>query len=310
MTVAVAALTSAWIAGALTLGLLALPVASVTRLLPARQARIGALLWAFTAAAGLVVSTAVFVSAPLWAAQPLLYTPHLERPLTHLCLAGAACSWLGIELIRAVSLAALGLTVAGLVRLALGLQRTRAVSASLRDLPSLPSACHPQVFVADDARGVSTTVGLLSPRVVVSRALAEELPADARAAVICHEQCHSSWRDPLARLVLSAVALAWPLPGLLVLREWARMSEVAADWQAVTRVGAEAWRGALAALDRDGGAAEERLHRVEHSAGGRAGWMAAAASWGFLGAAALALYGRAALLSVVCLFETVLSSWQ
>ncbi len=310
MIVAVAALTSAWIAGALALVLLALPVASVARLLPPRQARIGALLWALAAAAGLVVSGTVLVLAPQWAAHPLLYTPHLERPLPHLCLLGAARWWLGVELIRALTLAALGLMAAGLTRLALGLGRTRAVAATLRELPPLHGALDPHVFVADDARGGSTTVGLLRPRVVVSRALAEELAPDARAAVISHEQCHIRWRDPLARLALSAVAVAWPVPGLLVLHEWTRMSELAADWQAVTRVGAQAWRDALAALDRDGGTAEERLRRVEHPAAGSAGWMAAAASWSFLGAAALALYGRTALLSVVCLFETVLTSWQ
>ncbi len=291
------------------MGLTALPVASVTRLLPTRRARIGAVLWALTGMFGLLTAAVCALAAPRWATHPLTYTPHLERPLPHICFVGAAQWWIGVELVRLLTIVALLAWLGGIARFFLGLRATAAAVRRAAPLKPLPNSLHPRVFVAEGACAGSTALGFFVPYAVISSHASGDLPPEAQAAILWHEVNHMRWRDPLARLVLSALAVCWPIPGVWVLREWSRLSELSADDEAITHAGAVAWHQALAALDIDRARVDERVWEArENKTGG--GWLAAGISWVLLGLAASILYGHSGVLSVVCLFETLLMSWR
>jgi len=78
---------------------------------------------------------------------------------------------------------------------------------------------------------IAATVGLLRPRVVISRQLAEALDADALAAAHEHEAAHARHHDPL-RLALAQLVtdLQWPSPAARGrFHEWRHALELARD---------------------------------------------------------------------------------
>jgi len=84
----------------------------------------------------------------------------------------------------------------------------------------------PQAFV----------LGMLKPRVYLSRGLLATLPPDDLRLVLAHEKAHARRRDPLRRFV-AAVGLLFHLPGIAATldRRLARSQEMTADAEAVPK---------------------------------------------------------------------------
>lgn len=309
MSTALGSLTAAWVAGGAAMVVLVLPVASVAMLLPAGACRTAALLWAGVGAVGIGVAGAVVVSSPAWASNPLAYTPHLERPLPHICFRSAAQGWLGGELVRAASIVVCALIAFGVARVVIGLVQTARLAGKAGDWRPIPNPFYPRAAASEDSGAVTCTVGLLRPRILLAMSRLRDLSPAAQAAVVLHEVAHARWRDPLVALVLRFVASCWPLPGQLLLSQWLQHSEAAADALAAQRAGAAAWLEAAAAMGKAvsvGGGSGQALGGPGTSG---VGAVAAAGSWLLLAGAALASYGAAAWSSVICLFETVAAAW-
>jgi Zn-dependent protease with chaperone function len=81
-------------------------------------------------------------------------------------------------------------------------------------------------------------LGILKPRVYVSRGLLEQASEDDLASVLAHEHAHAARRDPLRRL-LTSIGLVFHLPGIahLLDRLLTRSQEMAADADAARTVG-------------------------------------------------------------------------
>jgi len=97
------------------------------------------------------------------------------------------------------------------------------------------------VEIADSSERFAYCAGLLRPRVIVSRALLEALPALERDVVLEHERAHAARRDNL-RGLLAGIAL-WPVPRVLkhrLLRDLAAAAELACDRRAADRPGGTA----------------------------------------------------------------------
>ncbi len=306
MSFFLSAVAASWLAGGVVLCGLCLFAASVGMLLPRRLARLAAVLWVSSAVVALFVSVAVMVRAPAWHSFPLAYTPHLERPLPHLCFQRVAQTWFGAELIRLGSLATCGLFVAALSRL---LVMSAATAAACRRASHLPTVANPfySRVVEDGKGGLTRTVGFLRPVVIVSRSQLAALPVSAQAAVILHEVAHARWRDPLAGLILRAMSWWWPLIGGFVERKWREAAETAADVYAASRSSVRVVRPQTGTVtDFETGQAPGG----NESAGSLTGAIATAASWALLIGTLLAAYGHSAWLSVICVFETVQAAWQ
>jgi len=85
---------------------------------------------------------------------------------------------------------------------------------------------------------LALTVGLLRPRVLVSHALREQLPAPLLEAVIAHERAHERRRDVAKRAVASVLArLHTPKVRRLLLEDLVVATELAADAEAARSVG-------------------------------------------------------------------------
>jgi len=84
----------------------------------------------------------------------------------------------------------------------------------------------------------SYVLGLLKPRVYISRGLLKQTNEDDLAPVLAHERAHAARRDPLRRLIASA-GLVLHLPGIahLLDRLLTRTQEMAADADAARTVG-------------------------------------------------------------------------
>ena len=87
------------------------------------------------------------------------------------------------------------------------------------------------IWVVDGRAGVAALAGVLRPRVVLSRELAETLPAEQRDAVLRHERAHGAAGDNLKRLCLRlAPGMFWFRRRFEALdRGWSRQAEWAAD---------------------------------------------------------------------------------
>ena len=298
------AISAAWIGG-LAAGLAALlPAASVARLLPRRMARVEALLWAAVVVVQVAAAAAVLIAAPRWAARPIQYTPHLERPLAHLCFLHAARSLLGAEFLRGGALVVLGLVAVAGARLCVGAARARReLAAAMSGAEVLHNPFCERAFVADvDA---PAAVGLLRPVVVISRD-ARELPPEPLAAILAHEAAHARWRDPLVGLVVEAAAWVWPLPGIVVAGMWRRAAERAADQEAMARAGVEAWAAARSVYGAEDEEDFEGLKRPE----GTGPAVAAALAWALLLVALGHVIWRPAVLTIVCAFEAFGGAWR
>ncbi|MCX7599050.1 MAG: hypothetical protein N2512_09320 [Armatimonadetes bacterium] len=310
-----AAATTSWLAAAAWMALLVLPVAAVARLLPARRARVAAVLWAAVAVVGLVAALWVTARLPRWSSRHLDYTPHLERPLPHFCFAETA-RLLGEGTVRVASLITATFWLLGLTRLVLSAFRGASVARALAATAvPLPNPFSPRVFSVPAQAAEATpafsakTIGFFRPVVVMPEATASSMEPEAAAAVLLHELDHALWRDPAAALVLSAVAWAFPGLGWLLYRQWRLHSERAADVAAALRVGEGALAKAFALLGSRG--LRDRSGLAAGSGPDRSGpALAAALGWVLLLMAAWpATYPRL-LMSLVCAFETTTSAWR
>jgi Zn-dependent protease with chaperone function len=104
-----------------------------------------------------------------------------------------------------------------------------------------------RVDVWDDSRPCSFTYGLVAPRVVVSRGLADAVTGDELEAVLHHEHYHVRNRDTLKVVVARAAPSAFFfLPVLRALRDrYLAGRELAADRRAVRALGERPVAGAL-----------------------------------------------------------------
>jgi beta-lactamase regulating signal transducer with metallopeptidase domain len=183
-------------------------------------------LWAALAVAGLgVVLTALLVAVSRVDVAP----PTVAQLI-------AACrSWVLPDL-AAASLAVLGLGSVGVAVLALTLRSalrqlraTHRFERGLAVIGTLPD--EPRVRLVDEAAPQAFCVGLLRPRVYLSRGAAELLTGEERLAVLAHEFHHARRRDPLRLLVTRSVGAGlFFLPALARLaRRHAALTELAAD---------------------------------------------------------------------------------
>jgi hypothetical protein len=93
------------------------------------------------------------------------------------------------------------------------------------------------VWIADGASPFLGIAGILRPKLIISRSVADALDRDQLAAAIRHERAHQNSADNFKRLLLLLAPDA--LPGLrgfgAVERAWLRFTEWAADDKAVSQ---------------------------------------------------------------------------
>ncbi|MGH2948523.1 MAG: M56 family metallopeptidase [Solirubrobacteraceae bacterium] len=145
----------------------------------------------------------------------------------------------------------------------------------LRVLGPLPGVA--RAHVVDQEQPHAFCIGLLRPRIYVSRAALELLGDDERAAVLAHESHHARRRDPLRLLVARALADGlFFLPAVRRLPErYAALAELAADQAATAEPGGRrALASALLAFDEHPSPAAVGIapERVEHLLGQRPRW--------------------------------------
>ncbi len=130
--------------------------------------------------------------------------------------------------------AALGASVwiTSLVRaLRAGIRSRRCMERCSSQLPGASDA----VWLWEGSAPMVGLAGVLRPRVIVSRSVAQALDADQMAAAIRHERAHRDSSDNFKRLLLLLAPETFPGLSLFrnVDRAWARFSEWAADDSAV-----------------------------------------------------------------------------
>src|SRR5580698_1642997 len=93
------------------------------------------------------------------------------------------------------------------------------------------------VWIADGAAPFLGIAGILRPKLIVSRSVADALDRDQLAAAIRHERAHQSSADNLKRLLLLLAPDALPFlrEFAAVERAWLRFTEWAADDRAVSQ---------------------------------------------------------------------------
>lgn len=194
----------------------------------------------------------------------------------------AACQRYALPDLRPASVLVL---VLGSVALATVALSARAVVRQLRagwrferGLPVLgPLPGVARAYVVDQEQPHAFCIGLLRPRIYVSRAALELLGDDERAAVLAHESHHARRRDPLRLLVARALAEGlFFLPAVRRLPErYAALAELAADQAATAEPGGRrALASALLAFDEHPSPAAAGIapERVEHLLGQRPRW--------------------------------------
>jgi len=134
-----------------------------------------------------------------------------------------------------------------------------------------------RAHVVEDDEPQAFCIGLLRPRIYVSRAALELLGDDERAAVLAHEAHHARRRDPVRLLVARSLADGlFFLPGARSLPErYAALAELAADEAATAaRGGRRALASALLAFDEHPSPAAIGIapERVAHLLGQRPRW--------------------------------------
>ena len=166
------------------------------------------------AGAALVAVAGLCVPSYLWLEPRTASTEEMSLAfLAAACCGGAA--W-GSSLLRAV---------AALVRSFRYIRRSREVGYRLR------LAGHP-VWVVEHASPQLVLAGLIRPRMLVSRRVADSLPPEQLDAALRHERAHWTSRDNLKRLLLLLAPGWFPFSRALE-REWAHLAEWAADDRAV-----------------------------------------------------------------------------
>lgn len=160
----------------------------------------------------------------------------------HLCL------WHGATLppwLAWIGAAMWTVTGARLTHAALKLVETERLGAALSALGHTNDA----VCVVPSSRGLCHAVGLLRPRVLVSKAVVERLAPDELAAALAHERAHLAHGDPRWSAALSLAAALSPCSAPL-LAAWRDAVEDAADDAAASLCGGEAVSRALIAVAR------------------------------------------------------------
>jgi hypothetical protein len=177
-----------------------------------------------------------------------------------------------VLVLGSVALATVGLSVRAVVR---QLRAGRRFERGLELLGPVPGV--PRAHVVDDVEPQAFCIGLLWPRVYISRAALELLGDDERAAVLAHEAHHARRRDPLRLLVARALAEGlFFLPAVRRLPErYAALAELAADQAATAEAGGRrALASAVLALDEHPSPAAVGIapERVQHLLGQRPRW--------------------------------------
>jgi hypothetical protein len=176
-----------------------------------------------------------------------------------------------VLLLGSVALATLALSLRAVIR---QLRASRRFERGLELLGPLPGV--PRAHVVDDDAPQAFCIGLLRPRIYVSRAVLELLGDAERAAVLAHEAHHARRRDPLQLLVARALAEGlFFLPAVRRLPErYAALAELAADRAATAGAGRRALASALLAFDEYPSPAAVGIapERVEHLLGHRPRW--------------------------------------
>lgn len=194
----------------------------------------------------------------------------------------AACQRYALPQARPASLLVL---VVGSVAVATLVLSVRAVVRQLRAGRRLerglellgPLSGMSRAHVVDGDAPQAFCIGLLRPRIYVSRAALELLGDEERAAVLAHEAHHARRRDPLRLLVARALAEGlFFLPAVRCLPErYAALAELAADRAATAGAGGRrALASALLAFDEHPSPAAVGIapERVEHLLGQRSRW--------------------------------------
>ena len=185
-----------------------------------------------TARARVLLAAAVAPAlAALTCAAALLADTQLFGCHAHHCLERRAGAQVP-PLILALTMAALVRVGAALLQAARNVRRSavlcrRLETAGEQQDPTVLPLAEPQAFV----------VGLLRPRVYVSRGLVGTHSEADIEVVVAHEQAHVRRRDPLRRL-LASVALGFHVPGIAgwIERQIVRSQEMAADADAACAV--------------------------------------------------------------------------
>jgi hypothetical protein len=196
-------------------------------------------------------------------------------------LAGA-CERYAFPYLRPASVLVLAAGSVGLATVVLSLRAvirqlraSRRLERELVVLGPVPGAV--RAHVIDDGEPNAFCIGLLRPRIYVSRAALELLGEDERAAVLAHEAHHARRRDPLRLLVARALAEGlFFLPAVRRLPErYAALAELAADEAAAgARGGRRALASALLAFDEHPSPVAVGIapERVNHLLGQRPRW--------------------------------------
>jgi hypothetical protein len=194
----------------------------------------------------------------------------------------AACRRYALPELRPASLLVLVVGSVSLAAVALGLRAVvrqlhagRRFERGLELLGPVPGVA--RAHVVDDDAPQAFCIGLLAPRIYVSRATLELLADDEHAAVLAHEAHHARRRDPLRLLVARALAEGlFFLPAVRRLPErYAALAELAADDAAAGgRGGRRALASALLAFDEhpSPGAVGIAPERIEQLLGQRPTW--------------------------------------
>lgn len=180
-------------------------------------------------------------------------------------------------------LAVLALGLLGTVALARGvrslIRQLRAARRLARAVPVLGESeiAHQRVRVIAGTRAQAFCMGLLRPRIYLSRVALERLSWAELAAVIAHEAHHARRRDPLRQAALAVLADSlFFLPGLRRLKQrYQELAELAADEAAVTAVeSASVLAAALLRFDGAGppGTVSLAAERVDHLLGSPPRW--------------------------------------
>ncbi|HTU15233.1 MAG TPA: hypothetical protein VMF31_08545 [Solirubrobacterales bacterium] len=134
--------------------------------------------------------------------------------------------------------------------------------------------------IYEDSRPLAFCAGILRPEIFVSRAAAEQMPAEVIGVVMAHEQHHRLRRDPLRRAVAGILTDGFfflPVLGQIG-RKCVSLSEAGADRAAAAASAGgrgDVARALLAFPAGAGSPGEASLSgdRIEHLAGGCRIWM-------------------------------------
>jgi len=190
-------------------------------LAPAAQARI-----LLAAALAPAVATLAFLGG--WVADIHVFGCHAHGCLEHRSAWPAAPAFV-------LGLAGLGRLVTATARMTADARRSNATCRALA-LASCNTTSGASVLPVDEPQAF--VVGLLRPRLYVSRGLVGAAARDDLELVLAHERSHARRRDPL-RSLIAKIGLAFHVPGIAgaLERRLARAQEMAADADAASTVG-------------------------------------------------------------------------